>query len=372
LADTGLKKGDHIGFDLAVRLAYVRLSPPARESLFADDLPEDEFSQLGGLEQPIAQIQRALDFTIRFPEVAARYGVRDKRGILLCGPPGNGKTRLGRCTATYVGRLVPGVPCRFLSLVGGSDVYSMWLGESERKLCEIFEAAEAAAAEGPVVLFFDEIDALGRNRGSDCGGTAPDRILSTFLGLLDGVKRLSGVIVMAATNRPDTLDPALLRAGRFDLKIHIPRPNRSAARAVLQAYLKDLPLAASCGERQQIVEGFLSRIYSPNGEYSAVLTVKLNDGRNLPVSIKELVSGAMLENVVRMAAEEAAFRETRTGDPDGISEEDLVAALQQEICGIAGLITPANAKAYLGMIPQDAHPVAVSSVFQSSATRYIR
>lgn len=373
LASAELKKGDLVGFDRTAGLAYARLEPPARAALFADDIPTDDFSQLGGLERPIAQVKRAIDFGVRFPEVAQRYGVRGKRGILLCGPPGNGKTRIGRCAATYVSQILPGAKCRFMSLLGASDVYSMWLGESERKLRELFAAAEDAALQGPVVLFFDEIDALGSCRGSDHGSSAPDRILSTFLGLLDGVKRLKHLIVLAASNRPSALDPALIRPGRFDLKINIPAPDRRAARLVLQRYLENLPRAAKHDNWEPVIEPLLSRLYSPNSEYAAVATVKLSDGRNCAVHARELVSGALLENVVRVAAEEAAAREVQAGGAGGITDEDLFDALHEELHATTRLLTAANVKSYVASLPRDAPAVAVSPGFRSAnTTRYLR
>lgn len=374
LAKVELRHGDLIAFDReGSGLAYSRIERPGREHLFAEDVPDDSFSQLGGLQRQIAQIQRAINFGLLYPEVSARYGLASKRGILLSGPPGNGKTRIARCTANYIRQLMPGATCRFMSIVGSSD-YSVWLGGSEARLKERFEAAREAAKDGPCVLYFDEIDAIGRHRGSDYGSGAPDRILNTFLGLLDGVHTLSGVIVMASTNRPDTLDPGLTRPGRFDVKIHIPSPNREAARSILQCYLANrLPLAAEyvAAGVAPLIERQLSRLYSLTGDYAELATVKLNDGRQIPIPGKELVSGAMLENMVRRAAEDAAQREVETG-AEGLTEEDLALSLDRELRSAAQLLSPANVKAYVSCVPRDAVPIDVKVSTRSTAGTYTR
>src|SRR5262249_43352981 len=153
-----------------------------------------------------------VEFRLKHAEIATRYRLKAKRGILLEGPPGNGKTKLARCLARHVAGLTPAGECRFMAGAGSSD-YSMWLGPSAQRIIARFDAARELAERGgvPVVLFFDEIDAIGRRRGTDLGSGAPDRILSTFLAQLDGVQPLGNLIVIGATNRADTLDPGLIR-----------------------------------------------------------------------------------------------------------------------------------------------------------------
>jgi proteasome-associated ATPase len=243
----------------------------------------------------------------------------------------------------------------------------MWLGQSEQKIIARFEAARELATRGgvPCLMFFDEIDAIGRRRNSDLGSAAPDRILSTFLAQLDGVQQVSNLIVIGATNRADILDSGLVRPGRLgDVKIRVPAPNRQGARAILVRYLGgDLPLA---GEREALVEGLLSHLYSPRGEYAELARVTLRDGRKVPVGGRDLVSGAMLENLVRVAAEEAADREAQTGAA-GVTETDLAAALDQELRGSAGLLTPFNVRSYVARLPQDVDPVAVEPLARGPA-----
>jgi proteasome-associated ATPase len=366
LAGVELRKGDLVGFDRdGARLAYVRVEPPGKEDLFFEDTPPDRFEELGGLDREIALLQRVIRFRLQHPDLATRYRLPAKRGILLEGPPGNGKTKLARCLANFIAGLTPAGECRFMAVAGSSD-YSMWLGQSEQKIIARFEAARELAVRGgtPVLMFFDEIDALGRRRNSDLGSAAPDRILSTFLAQVDGVQQVSNLIVIGATNRADILDSGLVRPGRLgDVKIRIPAPNRLGARAILGRYLGGLPLV---GEPAALVEGLLSRVYSPRGEYAELARVTLRDGRKVPVGGRDLVSGAVLENVVRVAAEEAADREARAGAA-GITEADLAAALDQELRGAAGLLTPVNVRSYVTRLPQDVDPVAVEALGRGPA-----
>jgi proteasome-associated ATPase len=370
LRETTLRKGDRIGFDREQgAMAFVRLPKTECAHLFSSDMPDDDFSQLGGLESQIEKIKQAIDFRYRFPHLADRYKLPSKQGILLEGPPGNGKTRLARCAANYIGRLSPGVACRFMA-VNGSEDLSMWLGGTEARLKERFAAAREAAREGLVVLFFDEIDAIARRRGADIAATSMDRILSTFLGQLDDVhKSLSNVVIIAATNRADQLDPALLRPGRLDLKLSVPFPSRSGADAILRGYLgRGLPLSAPISE---LITPLISSLYAPRGAYASVATVKLSDGRQLTVRGRELVSGAVLEAIVRRASQAAASREADSGRSSGIVGDDLACSLEAELESTARLLSPANVKNYVLSIPQDAHPVEVTPA-HFGQRRYVR
>jgi proteasome-associated ATPase len=353
-----LKKGDLVGFDRdGARLAYSKVAPPGRQDLFFEKTPEDRFDELGGLDEEIRRLKWAVEFRLKHEHLSARYKLKAKRGILLEGPPGNGKTKLARCLARFVSTLVPAGECHFMAIAGSSD-YSMWLGQSEQKLITRFEAARdlATRSKVPVVMFFDEIDAIGRRRGTDVGSSAPDRILATLLAQLDGVQQVGDLIVVGATNRADVLDPGLLRPGRLgDVKIRVPSPNRASAGAILRRYLRDLPLA---GESECLVGVLLSKLYADRGEYTEVARVALRDGTRITVRGRDLVSGAVLENVVRTAAEETADREAR-GGAGGVGEDDLVAALDREMRSSAGLLSPGNVRGYVTRLPQDRDPVGV-------------
>ena len=208
-------------------------------------------------------------------------------------------------------------------------------------------------------MFLDEVDAIGRRRGTSFGSDAPDRILATFLAELDGITQLHNVIVIGATNRKDVLDPGLTRPGRLgDEVVLIPPPSRAAARAILARYLGELPLRDGL---ESLIEPLLSRMYSANGEYAEMIRVSLRDGRKLPLGGRDLASGALLENVVRRAAEIAAVREVENGI-EGLNSDDLATALDQELRNAASLLSPGNARAYVPRLPQDVDAVALELV----------
>lgn len=371
LRATSLQKGDLIGYDRDISgIAYQRLEKPQSDDLFDEDVTDD-FSQLGGLDSQIACIKQHIDFRFQYPQLAAKYYLKDKCGILLKGLPGNGKTRIARCSAGYVRRLFPDRPCRFMHVAGSSD-YNMWFGETERKIIERFAAVREAAADGLVIMFWDEVDAIAKRRGSDHGSGAPDRILNTFLSQIDGVVPLANVVILFATNRPDTLDAGFLRAGRTDQKIEIPSPNRRATEAILLGYLsRGLPLAAAHGSPDELVAPLVSRLFAPSGDYAEVAQVKLNDGRRVPIAGRQLISGAMLENVVNVAAQHAAVREAATGQ-EGVTEQDLCLVLESEMTEAVSLLTAGNVMSYVKSIPQDAQPIAVDATLSSPMTMYTR
>ena len=368
LRDTHLTKGDLIGYDRGVGLAYQRLDTPSGDHLFDEDVTDD-FSHLGGLDNIIARVKRHIDFRLRHPALAAKYELKSKCGILFMGLPGNGKTRLARCCAGYVRELFPDRPCRFMHVSASSD-YSKWFGESERKIIERFNAVRAAANDGMVVMFWDEIDAIARQRGTDFSSGAPDRILNTFLSQIDGVVPLQNVVLLYATNRPDTLDPGFLRAGRVDEKIEIPVPGRRAMEAILQRYLGGGRPLATGHAVNALTASLVSRLFAPNGDYAVVAQVKLSDGRQLPVAGHQLLCGAMLECAVHAAAQHAAVREVETGQ-EGLTEDDLAQALHAELASAVSLLAPGNVKSYVRSIPQHVQPIAIDPVLTSSP-KYIR
>ncbi len=181
-------------------------------------------------------------------------------------------------------------------------------------------------------------------------------------------KSLDNVLIMAATNRAARSIRRCMRPGRLDYKITIPTPNRTAAEAILSRYLADYPLAAP---REELSRPLVHRLFSPSGPYSELVTVRLNDGRRIAIHGRELVSGAILESVVRRAAEAAGYREPDTATPQAITADDLVASLDDELLSTAGLLSPANVKSYVASLPQDAHPVEVRPLTSTGAT-YVR
>ncbi|MFO8013182.1 MAG: CDC48 family AAA ATPase [Phycisphaerae bacterium] len=212
--------------------ALREVEPSALREVFVE-VPEVGWADVGGLEQVKQELRESIEWPLRFPDLYERVSLAPPRGVLLSGPPGCGKTLLAKAAASET-------EVNFIS-VKGPELLSMYVGESEKAVREVFRRAKQAA---PCIVFFDEIDALVPVRGAATGDSGvAQRVISQFLTELDGVEELRGVLVLAATNRADLLDPALLRPGRFDLRLTVPMPDREGRKAVFEIGLRDKPLA---------------------------------------------------------------------------------------------------------------------------------
>ncbi|MEM4971407.1 MAG: CDC48 family AAA ATPase, partial [Sulfolobales archaeon] len=196
------------------------------------EVPEVRWSDIGGLDDVKQQLREAVEWPLKYQDIFERMGIRPPKGILLYGPPGVGKTLLAKAAATESG-------ANFIA-VNGPEILSKWVGESERAIREIFRRARMVA---PAIIFLDEIDSIAPARGSRVDSGVTDRIVNQLLTEMDGIKPLRGVVVIAATNRPDLLDPALLRPGRFDRIIKVPPPDRKARLEILKIHTRRVPLA---------------------------------------------------------------------------------------------------------------------------------
>jgi len=212
------------------------------------EIPDVHWSDVGGLEDIKRQLIESVEWPLKHAAIFARAGIRPPKGILLSGPPGCGKTLLAKAVANES-------EVNFIS-VKGPALLSKYVGESEKGVREVFKKARQAS---PRIVFFDEIDALVPARGS--GGSdshVAERVISQFLTEMDGVEELAGVLVLGATNRPDLLDPALLRPGRFDVQVEIDLPDEAGRQEIFRIGLRGKPVAADVNveELAAVTEGF--------------------------------------------------------------------------------------------------------------------
>jgi transitional endoplasmic reticulum ATPase len=210
--------------------ALKEITPSAMREVYLET-PDVRWEDIGGLESVKRELMEAVEWPLKYPELYKRLGYQMPKGILLYGPSGTGKTLLAKAVATES-------EANFIS-VRGPELLSKWVGESERAVREIFRRARQAA---PCIIFFDEIDAIAPIRGLGGDSMVTERVVSQLLTELDGIQPLSGVVVLAATNRIDMLDPALLRAGRFDKLLYVPLPDRAARLQILQIHTRGKPL----------------------------------------------------------------------------------------------------------------------------------
>ncbi|NIV43290.1 MAG: CDC48 family AAA ATPase, partial [Gammaproteobacteria bacterium] len=211
--------------------AYREITPTAMREVYIE-IPTVHWDQIGGLEEVKEELREAVEWPLKNPELFKRMGIRPPKGILLFGPPGCGKTLLASAVATES-------EANFIS-IKGPEVFSKWVGESEKAIREVFRKARMAS---PAVIFFDEFDSLVPRRGmgyADSGVT--ERVISQLLTEMDGIMTLEDVVIIAASNRPDIVDPAVLRPGRFDRLIYVPEPDEKARLEIFKIYTKDMPL----------------------------------------------------------------------------------------------------------------------------------
>ncbi|MFW9824635.1 MAG: CDC48 family AAA ATPase [Candidatus Thorarchaeota archaeon] len=227
--------------------------------------PSETWDDVGGLDDAIQQLKEVIEWPLKYPELYQHLNSQPPNGILLFGPPGTGKTLLAKALAHES-------EVNFIS-VKGPEFLSKWVGESEKAVRETFRKARAAA---PCIIFFDEIDAIAGMRGRFASSQVTEQVVSQLLTEMDGLEGLKDVILLAATNRPDMLDPALLRSGRFGRHIDIPLPDMEARIEIFKIHLRNKPLASDVNINQmaQGLEGYTGADIQAICEEATLLTIR--------------------------------------------------------------------------------------------------
>src|SRR5713101_123057 len=210
--------------------ALREIEPSTTREVYVE-VSETTWDDIGGLERPKDLLTEGVEWPLRYPEIYANAKVEPPRGVLLAGPPGSGKTLIARALANQC-------EANFIS-IKGPELLSKWVGESEKGIREVFRRAKQAA---PCLVFFDEIDAIASRRGIEIDGQVANRMIAQLLTEMDGIEGREGVIVVAASNRADLIDTALLRPGRFDLIVELGYPNESERRTIFSIHTRGRPL----------------------------------------------------------------------------------------------------------------------------------
>ena len=267
----GAKIGDHVLLDQRSGYALERLPKSDVEEVVLEEVPNVTHGDIGGLGPQIEALRDAIELPYLYPEAFREHQLTPPKGILLYGPPGCGKTLIAKAVANNLARQIEQNTGKktagyFLN-VKGPELLNKYVGETEHNIREVFKKAKEKAREDqPVIVFFDEMDALFRLRGSGISSDVEITVVAQFLAEIDGLEALRNVIVIGASNRPDLIDPAVLRPGRLDLKIKIDRPDQAAARDIFSKYLTpDLPIHPSelepfGDDKQRAVQSLIERI----------------------------------------------------------------------------------------------------------------
>ena len=343
-----LRAGDLVRVDRQFGLAFEPIAKAEQHDWLRDDAPEVRREEIGGQETCVRKLIDALTVTLVDPERAKLFRLEGRKSILLHGKPGCGKTLMARYAVSEVARL-SGKKCKFVN-VSPAQWESKWVGETEAAIRHLFAGLrEAAARDGFVVLFLDELDAVGATRSH---GTNPHsaRFLNVLLSQLDGFTALGNVACISATNRVDSLDSALAeRLGAT--QIHVPRPNQRSARAIFGVHLPEsLPFSPNGAEaaatRAQILDAAVSRLFAPNAD-NAVCLVRYRDGTDYTVRMPDLVSGRLILQMCETACRSGFLRQ----DAPGLQLADIEAAAESTIERMRGSLTVHNIHAHVDLAP---------------------
>jgi proteasome-associated ATPase len=338
-----LQAGDHILMEPRSGYLLEKLPTSEVEDLTLEEVPDIGYEDIGGLGTQLETIRDAVELPYLYADHYKEHQLAPPKGVLLYGPPGCGKTMIAKAVANNLaarisekrGEKVKGY---FLN-IKGPELLNKYVGETERKIREIFSRArEKAAGDVPVVVFFDEMDSLFRTRGSGISSDVETTIVPQLLAEIDGVEHLKNVIVIGASNRPDLIDPAVLRPGRLDVKIKIERPDQGAAVDIFRKYLTtELPIhGAETGhdgnDRQTAVDRMIAAtvdaMYSLDRDKRFIEVTYANGDKDV-LYFKDFASGAMIESIVRRAKKLALKRYIETGKK-GLKVDDLLNAVREE------------------------------------------
>lgn len=344
LRELTIAVGDEVRLDASAKVAVEHFVRQESQDFFVEEVPETPWSAVGGQEEAITLIKETIEQPLLHGDLYRQFDKRPVKGILLYGPPGCGKTLLGKAVAYNLAKSYSESTGKlhkecFLH-ISGPKVLNMWLGETERIVREIFATAREKAKQGSlVVLFIDEAESILRTRSSGRWLNISNTVVPQFCAEMDGMVGLENVVLLLTSNRPDYIDPAILRPERIDRKVKIKRPDKSACRDILSIYLHDkLPIDAALAKQHDgpecariaLVESTLAELWreTPGTEF---LKIQTKSGQSQTLYWHDLVSGALLKSVVDRAKDFAIRR--AIADPDsraGLTESDMHLALKAE------------------------------------------
>ena len=357
---TSLKEGEDVILDPTQKVILEILPKRQRKSSVDEDFVPVGWNQVGGQENVISQVRKVIEYPILHKDILEKLQYKQPKGFLFYGPPGCGKTLIGKAILSdIISKLKEQgeneLEGRFIH-VKGPEILNMWLGESERKVREIFKRARDYKEKGHMpFIFIDEAESILGTRNAWRGGNISSTLVPMFCAEMDGIESVTDTVVILATNRPDLIDPAVLRPGRIDRKIKIGRPNREDCSAIIKVYLKDdLPMEHS--NLDEMIAPFLDKLFARNPEQEALLLV-MRSGEFKKLYWKDFISGAVIEGIVQRAKEKAVERAI-SGQPVMIKADDLIQALICEFVESSILPSDSNRDDWLQLLDLDSRKVA--------------
>ena len=353
LVGVELKAGDELRIDPGHRIAIEKLEDRKAKTHVLDEVPTVTWEQIGGQQEAISAIRKAIEYPLLHAETFQQFKFTQPKGFLLYGPPGCGKTLIGQAAAASLSKLVsesmaaggktetlPAITGGAFLHIKGPEILNMWLGESERMVRDLFAKARARRREGALpFIFIDEAESILGTRRASRSFNISSTLVPMFCSEMDGIESLRDVVIILASNRPDLIDPAVLRPGRIDRKIKVSRPNRESAAEILNVYLtNELPLdqalvAERGGDKTKVfaslVEEVIDQIYKRTDE-NRLLSIRLRSGQNKVLYRGDLVSGAILSSIVQRAKEKAIDRMIQSGQSAGLIAKDLSDSVLEE------------------------------------------
>jgi proteasome-associated ATPase len=356
---SSLKEGEEIFMDSNQRVILGKLPKRESRTLIEDDFEKVEWSQVGGQEKVKEEVRKVLEYPLLHGEILKKMEYQVPKGFLFYGPPGCGKTLVGRAILSEVLSKLSEqesteLQGRFIH-VKGPEILNMWLGESERKIREIFKKARDYKEKGQVpFIFIDEAESILGTRQASRGSNISNTVVPMFCAEMDGIQSLRDTVVILATNRPDLIDPAIIRPGRIDRKIKVSRPNRDECKQILRVYLKD-GLPREHEDFDKMAEPFLDGLFARNPEQE-VLVLTLRSGSNKKMYWSDFISGATIEGITKRAKERAIERAIK-GDKLWITVDDLTTALETEFKEGSLLPAESNLEDWLQLLDMESKNV---------------
>lgn len=332
LDPSSLKESEEVFLDTNQRVILGKIPKRESQTLIEDDFKKVAWSQVGGQEKVKKEIQKVLEYPLLHEEILKQMDYQVPKGFLFYGPPGCGKTLVGKAILTEVISKLSEqknseLQGRFIH-VKGPEILNMWLGESERKIREIFKKARDYKEKGQIpFIFIDEAESILGIRQAWRGSNISNTVVPMFCAEMDGIQSLRDTVVILATNRPDLIDPAIIRPGRIDRKIKVQRPDREECKQILRIYLKD-GLPREHDDFDQMAEPFLDILFKRNPEQE-VLVLTLRSGSSRKMYWSDFISGAAIENIMKRA-KELAIERAIEGKALCIMVDDLITALETE------------------------------------------